>query len=76
MDDRKQVKYEVPRWTTSWPDWYGYGIHCNVSVVPAMDYDALRQAIESELPSGMVELVLEKAHANLNAAAQKEDKHG
>jgi hypothetical protein len=30
----------VPRWITSWPDWYG--IHGNVQVVPASDYDALR----------------------------------
>lgn len=29
----------VPRWVTSWPDWYG--IHGNTQVVPASDYDAL-----------------------------------
>lgn len=32
-----------PRWTTGWPDWHG--IHGNVEVVPAEDYDMLHTMI-------------------------------
>jgi hypothetical protein len=39
MPDEKAV----PKWVTSWPDWYGPEFsHQNVTVVPKMDYDALR----------------------------------
>jgi len=38
----KPINTVVPRWITSWPDWYG--IHGNVEVVPASDYDALSAA--------------------------------
>ena len=65
----------VPQWVTSWPDWYG--IHGNVSVVPAVDFHALQEAVKSELPSGMVEMVIEKAARNLSGlVAQAEDKFG
>ena len=38
MSDKK-----VPRWVTSWPEWFG--VHGNVEVVPASDYDALRTPV-------------------------------
>ena len=38
----------VPRWVTSWPDWYG--IHDNVAVVPASDYDALLASGTAKTP--------------------------
>ena len=31
---------DIPRWSTCWPPWFG--IHDNVTVVPASDYDALK----------------------------------
>jgi hypothetical protein len=37
---QNDIEKPVPRWITSWPDWYG--IHGNVQVVPASDYDVLR----------------------------------
>lgn len=40
-DDKEQKK--VPRWTTSWPDWYG--VHGNTQVVPASDYDQLEREL-------------------------------
>ena len=35
----------VPRWVTSWPDWYG--VKGNVAVVPASDYDNLGRYVRS-----------------------------
>ena len=35
-DAKKDVKV-APRWTTSWPDWYG--VSGNVEVVPAIDLE-------------------------------------
>lgn len=34
---------KVPRWVTSWPEWFGLGLQ-DVEVVPASDYDALVEA--------------------------------
>ena len=36
---------QPPRWTTSWPEWYG--IEGNTQVVPASDYDALADRVEA-----------------------------
>ena len=41
----------VPRWVTSWPDWYG--VKGNVAVVPASDYDNLGRYVHS-LPAQLV----------------------
>ena len=43
---------KVPRWMTSWPDWYS--VVGNVAVVPASDYDALlRKAAPSAIVCNM-----------------------
>jgi|SRR6266545_2629439 len=43
---------KIPRWITSWPEWFG--IHGNVEVVPASDYDALKSSrAETADPAGL-----------------------
>ena len=34
----------VPRWVTSWPDWFG--IVGNIEIVPSSDYDALAERLD------------------------------
>lgn len=67
----------LPRWVTSWPEWFGLGPIADVTVVPAEDYDKLLAAINTSLPSGMAELVLESAGlTSSGSAAQAGDKSG
>lgn len=73
MSQRESRK--LPRWTTSWPEWFG--IFGNVSVVPAEDYDRLLASIKSNLPSGMAEMVFESAGLTPSgSAAQAGEKSG
>lgn len=47
---------QPPRWTTSWPEWYG--IEGNTQVVPASDYDALADSVEAvERDAAMYRLI-------------------
>ena len=57
---------EIPRWTTSWPMWFG--IFGNVTVVPASDYDDL----ERRLREAQRELAASRSAA-LEEAAQNLD---
>ena len=70
-----QSSRTLPRWNTSWPDWFG--VRGNVAVVPAEDYDKLLSSVKASLPSGMAELVLESAGLTPSGAvAQDGEKSG